>query len=594
MKATLLLPLAACLFVEVTAQSIPTSSNLPIVIIKTNSQAIVDEPKIMADMGIIYNGNGVRNNVTDPFNHYDGKIGIEIRGNSSQLSPKKSFGFETRNADSSNLNVPLLGMPSENDWIFFNTFGDETYMRDVLLHALARKTGRYSSRTIFVEMFVTADDSLQYEDYRGVYVLMEKIKRDKNRVDISNLEYKDSTGNALTGGYIVKIDHHVGNPGPYWESQQPNECGDFRTDFELHEPDDDDVHPNHLTYIQKYLDEFETALNDPAFADLTKGYRKYADVPSFVDYFLLSEVMRSADAYSHSTYMYKNRDSKGGKLVMGPLWDYNSSTGNTPYNFCAANDTIGWQYQSQRLCRVDRKQPFWWKRLLDDPAYVAALQVRWVTLRSDILKTSNVVAMIDQNVGIVAEAQPRDYERWDVVGERGDFATEIAYLKEWLTRRLDWMDRNVPFLGNYIQTSAATPPPITCEQSVELATYTGKQLTYQWKINGNDIAGATESIMTATSPGVYSVEVTLAGDCYTETLATNPLDRIVKSTQNGDWDQLSTWSCQTVPTSLDRVTIRSGHAIIIPQSVQAFAASISLEMDARIDQLTNASLILGN
>ncbi len=525
------------------AQSIPASSNLPIVVVNTNGQSIADEPKVMADMGIIYNGAGVRNNITDPFNHYNGKIGIEFRGNTSQNAAKKSFGFETRNAGSSNYNVSLLGMPEENDWILFNSYDDETYMRDVMTHSLVRKTGRYSSRTVFVELFITSDDSLEYEDYRGIYVLMERIKQDKNRVDISKLEYKDSTGNALTGGYILKIDHHVGNPGPVWESQYPNECGDLRTDFELHEPKDEDVHPAHLTYIQNYIHQFETALLSPDFASPTSGYQKYADVASFVDYFLFSEVVRSADAYSHSTYLYKNRDSKGGKLVMGPMWDYNSSTGNTPYNFCAANDTTGWQYQSQRLCRVDRKQPFWWKRLLDDPAFVAQVQTRWNVLRSDILKTSNVMAMIDQNRDIVAEAQPRDYERWNVVGERGTFSAEIDYLKEWLTKRMAWMDLNVPQLGNYVRVSGATPPLITCESPVRLSTYAGKQLTYKWNSNGNLIPGGVSNSIVAYEPGTYTVGVTLAEDCYTETLATNPLSRVVRSVQNGDWNVAATWSC---------------------------------------------------
>ncbi len=390
----------------------------------------------------------------------------------------------------------------------------------------------------------------------------------------------------------MKIDHHVGNPGPVWESQYPNECGYYRTDFELHEPKGEDIHPAHLAYIQNYLHQFENALIGPDFADPTLGYRQYADVPSFVDYFLFSEVVRSADAYSRSTYMYKNRDSKGSKLVMGPMWDYNWSMGNTPYNFCAANDTIGWQYQSQRLCTEDRQQPFWWKRLFDDPAFVSQVQARWNVLRTDTLKTSNILAMIDQNRDKVAEAQPRDYQRWNVVGERGTFSDEIGYLKEWLTKRLAWMDRNVPMLGNYVQVSASTPPPITCESPVLLSTYTGKQLTYQWKLDGNPVPGAVSSSITAYQPGNYTVDVTLASDCYTETLATDPLSRVVKSVQNGNWDQTSTWSCQTVPTSLDEVTIQSGHAIDIPQSFQAYAASVSLETNARIIQQLNASLML--
>src|SRR4026207_2066163 len=80
-----------------------TSSNLPIIVINTNGQSIVDDPKITADMVIIFNGENVRNNVSDPFNHYNGKIGIEIRGQSSQMFPMKSYGLELRDAAGSSL-----------------------------------------------------------------------------------------------------------------------------------------------------------------------------------------------------------------------------------------------------------------------------------------------------------------------------------------------------------------------------------------------------------------------------------------------------------------------------------------------------------
>lgn len=593
MKVALNLLFAASILARSYAQEVLTSSNLPIVIIKTNGQAIVDEPKIMADMRIIYNGPGVRNNLADSLNHYTGKIGIEFRGNTSQLSPKKPYGFETRNADSTNRNVALLGMPAENDWILFNTYDDETYQRDVLLHALARSMGLYSSRTVFVELFVSEDDSLQYEDYRGVYVLMEKIKQDKNRVNISELEYKDTLGNALTGGYIVKIDHHTGNVGPVWNSAFPNECGDFRTDFELQEPAEEKLHPAHLAYIQDYISQFETALHGPNFADPDLGYRKYADAQSFVYYFLLSELARSTDAYSFSTYLYKNRDSKGGKLKMGPLWDYNASMGNTPYNYCDANDTVGWQYQAQRLCRVDRKQPFWWKRLMDDPAFVSEVQATWQNLRSDQLRYEVIEAMIDSNRSQVAEAQSRDYERWNVVGDHGDFSVEMDFLKDWLDNRLKWMDRNVPLLGNYLH-QLNTVVPGTNEQIIMLSSYTGKQLTFQWSLGGIPLPGASGSDFRPTLPGAYSVEVTLAQDCYTETLTAFLLSRTFISQQNGNWHEPSTWTMGAVPTGLDEVVIAAEHEIVIPESAVAKALKVVLQTNAKITQGLNASLMLGN
>ncbi|CAG5069102.1 hypothetical protein DYBT9623_01837 [Dyadobacter sp. CECT 9623] len=110
------------------------STNLPIVVITSDGE-ILDDPKVGAGMKIIYNGAGQTNNYSDITNpaslNYDGRIAIEIRGSSSQNSPKKSYGFETRQDDNvDNRNVSLLGLPSENDWILNGLIFDPSLMRD--------------------------------------------------------------------------------------------------------------------------------------------------------------------------------------------------------------------------------------------------------------------------------------------------------------------------------------------------------------------------------------------------------------------------------------------------------------------------------
>jgi len=123
------------------------NSTLPIIVIDTDNIPIPDEPKIMANMGIINNGPGQVNQLTDPFNAYNGYIGIERRGSTSAGFPQQSFGLETRLADSSNLNVSIFGWPADNDFILYAPYNDKSLMRNVLTYHLGNQTGRWAPRS---------------------------------------------------------------------------------------------------------------------------------------------------------------------------------------------------------------------------------------------------------------------------------------------------------------------------------------------------------------------------------------------------------------------------------------------------------------
>ena len=250
------------------SRSLFTSSNLPIVVINTNSQTIVDDPKITADMGIIYNGPGVRNNLTDPLNNYNGKIGIEIRGSSSQSFPKKQYGLELLDNNGATIDASLLGMPKKDDWILFAPYNDKSLMRDVLAYRLAHDLGRYASRFRYCELVLNGQ-------YQGIYVLLEKIKRDKNRVNIDKLDPIEVTGDNLTGGYIFKIDKSSGSGGDGWISTHtpPNRSGDQTIFFQYEYPKEENIVPEQKQYIQNYVASFENALKAENFTILWTGTR---------------------------------------------------------------------------------------------------------------------------------------------------------------------------------------------------------------------------------------------------------------------------------------------------------------------------------
>jgi len=298
-----------------------SSSNLPIIVIDTHGQAIVDEPKISADMGIVDNGEGVRNFLSNPFNNYQGKIGIEIRGSSSQMFPKKQYAVETRDTAGNDASVSLLGLPEETDWVLSAPYNDKSLMRDVLIYRLARSVGRYASRARYCELVLN-------REYMGVYILLEKIKRNKNRVNISKLTPADTSGDALTGGYITKVDKVEGQDTQGWYSKfPPYPYAWQKTLFQYHYPKQEDIVLAQRTYLQSFVDGFESTMAGQNYADSSVGYPHLIDVGSFVDVLLLNELSKNVDAYRLSAFMYKDRDSKGGRLTMGPIWDYNHAFG---------------------------------------------------------------------------------------------------------------------------------------------------------------------------------------------------------------------------------------------------------------------------
>ncbi len=406
-----------------------TSSNIPVIVIETGPLEIVDEYRIVASMGIINNDVGLINYISDPFNDYSGLINIEYRGSTSVTFLKKSYGFETQVDNGDNLNVSLIDLPEENDWILYGPYSDKTLMRNILSYRLSRELGHYAPRTKLCELILNGE-------YRGVYVLIEKIKRDKNRVDIAKLNPGEISGDDLTGGYIIKIDKQTGNSGPTWRS----ELGGIYFQYEY--PKYDEIVPEQKEYIKSYIDVFEQALISDHFMDSEFGYRKYMDESSFVDFFIINEISKNVDGYILSTFFYKDKDSNGGKLTMGPVWDYNFSFGNANYRDAFLTD--GFQVSIN-------PSPWWWNRLLQDPTFIGDIRNRWYSIRENQFSNETIIAIIDSLSLLLEESQQRNFERWNIIGRDiwpnyyvgESYEDEIDFLKTWTLGRLQWLDNNL-------------------------------------------------------------------------------------------------------------------------------------------------------
>lgn len=429
------------------------SSHLPIFAVNAGGQAILDDPPITATLGVINNGPGQINFLTDPFNGYNGQIAIELRGESSLVFDKKSYRVETQNSSGDNLNVKLLGMPKENDWIFYGPFSDKSLIRNVFTMDFGRKTGRYCSRTEFFELVID-------EEYMGIYVLMEKIKRDDNRVDIAKLDEDDIQGDSLTGGYILRLDKIEPGGSPGFNSfPTPTYNGTGPNFIQYFDPKGDELVQEQKDYIKDFMEEAESSMSSSNYKDSLEGYRSMLDVESFVDFILMHELSKNVDAYRFSTYFYKQRDSRGGRLVAGPLWDFNLAYGNIDFNDQAL-EIPGWLYLDYRV--------WWFERLVQDPFFENRLHCRWQEMREDSWSDDAITATLDSLVNHIGDGQTQNFQRWPILGQYvwpnafvgPDFESEIDYLEDWIVERAEWMD-------NQLNAPCVTKPDDLGNTSIE-------------------------------------------------------------------------------------------------------------------------------
>jgi hypothetical protein len=401
-------------------------SNLPIVLITTDgNRDIPDEPKIAATMKIIETPDGSRNKVTYASNpqylNYSGRIKIEIRGSSSQSLPKKPYGFTTYNDDNTtHKNVSILGMPEENDWILNSIAYDPSLIRNYLSYFLARQLGNYATRERYCEVMINGD-------YKGLYILMEKLKIDKNRIDIAEMDETDNDAVSVTGGYIVKADKTTGGDVVDWGMESYAGWTDYICD----DPASDIITSTQKSYIKSQFTNLQKVASAQN-SQITTGFPSIIDVPSFVDFMIMNELASNADGYQYSTYFHKDRK---GKLRAGPVWDFDLTYGNDLFHWGLDRSHYNiWQFEGG-----GNTGSKFWRDLYYNGTYKCYLTRRWkeVTGENGPLRYDKICLDIDDFVSEISEASVREHTRWGTIPDHNG---EIAAMKNWLRERLTWMN----------------------------------------------------------------------------------------------------------------------------------------------------------
>jgi|GEM_PF-1716662 len=215
--------------------------------------------------------------------------------------------------------------------------------------------------------------------------------------------------------------------------------------------------------------------------------QKTTDFQSFVEYFLLNELVKDPDGYHKSTFMYKTADTSSdsdivpGKVFAGPLWDKNKSYGNyggnvtTPCGVTSSStwaDPTGFLYCAQSYGQA----PWWWSVFLLSDDFKTMASNTWQTATNPGTATTAGGILTGKSIGqyiteqhdylLNSGAIQREVLRWGGlagINSVGDWETKVTDLENWIyngtTNRLQWLNDNFHQIGIEKKPDPQAKPP---------------------------------------------------------------------------------------------------------------------------------------
>lgn len=307
----------------------------------------------------------------------------------------------------------VLGMLPDVKWVLLAEYSDKSLMRNKITRDFGHMSDlEYTPSGEYVEVFLNGVP-------QGTYFMGQKVEVTPNRVNIG------------PEGYLIEIDQ-LDRLDPDDVYFRPEIFTSIYTNnvFNIKDPGlDFDTEPYNL--VRDHINAFETALFGPDFMDAELGYRAYIDVSSFVDWYLINEMSKTQDARDYSSIYFTW--VPGGKIKMGPLWDYDLSYGNV--NYSDAEFPEGYWI----------KDNAWFTRMFEDPFFAEAVKTRFAYYHNNL---NALLAKIDGYHTYIDASQTINYEIWGTLGEYvwpnpvyfNTYPEEVNHLKQWLTTRMNWMD----------------------------------------------------------------------------------------------------------------------------------------------------------
>ncbi len=391
------------------------NTGLPVVQIWTvGLQPVVDRENYIDACMRITNGSKVKYNT----GLYTGTLQIRGRGNSTWNMPKKGYRLKLTNS------AQILDMPAEKDWSLLANYADKTLLRNNVAMEMSRRVGfAWTPRLRHADFYLN-------NEFLGSYQIGERVEVGPSRVNITSMTTTDNTPPNVTGGYLLQAEYADRiEPDDAWFASISNR-------FLMESPEGEDVTPEQKAYIQTWVTNLENAMIRGDYSSST-GVPAYMNLDTLVNYYIVQELTKNKDAaMGSSVFLYKER---GQPLRMGPLWDFDISSGNINF-YEPAQYPTGWYLRSNSA---------WFDWLLRSPTFKQRVADRWYQVRSNL--HSLIKDYIGQQASMLDGSQKANFQRWPILGTyvwpnqvvTGSYKNEVDWLEDWLHDRYHWMDQHI-------------------------------------------------------------------------------------------------------------------------------------------------------
>ena len=363
-------------------------TGLPVVYVDTEGGQGINSKEVFVPASLHIDG-------TTEYEGFSTAVSCSIRGrgNTTWTWPKKPYLLKLDSKKS------IFGLPKHKRWVLLANFMDRTLMRNLVSMHVAQLTSlSWTPHCVPVELVLNGK-------HQGSYLLIEQVRVDNDRVDITEMSAKDNDGEALTGGYLLELDFHYDNEFQWKERNIP---------FAVKSPDPDEITAQQKAYIKSYVKEVSDAIYGADFKDPEKGYAKYLDVDSFIDYWIVYEVMCNHELGNPgSVYFHKDR---GGLLTAGPCWDFDWGV----LSF----------YTSAGETSLVNGHAIWYDRLFQDPAFKTRLKARFQELLPQL---ETIPGYMDECEALLDASAKLNFAMWNPADDKSQNGGRIINGDENLT-----------------------------------------------------------------------------------------------------------------------------------------------------------------